>query len=197
MSYQELLNQVEGYVITLFKRHPNEKLTYHNFDHTRKVAQHAQEIGIFYQLDEESLFIIAAAAWFHDTGYLFTGANDHEPTGVAIMKDFFSDKDVPAIVTDKIERCILATSKFTHPSFLLEQILCDADTYHFGTSEFRHTDSLVQKEVELQTGSKPGEWNGRAINMLKHHKFYTKYCKDRLNDGKAQNILWLQSKSNQ
>lgn len=193
MTFQHLLIEVEDYATSLFKEHKDDRLVYHNIEHTRKVAQHANEIGTFYQLDEESSFILASAAWFHDVGYLFTGVRDHEQTGVAIMKKFFSDKKLPANVTDKIEKCIMATRKSYRPIYLLERILCDADTYHFGTSEFRKTDSLVKKEIELQTGAASPGWISKAITMLMSHRFYTSYCNDRLNGGKLQNIRWLES----
>ena len=193
MSHQELLTEVEDHVNTLFKEHKNDSLAYHNIEHTRKVVQHANEIGTFYQLDEESLFILSAAAWFHDVGYLFTGTKDHERTGVEIMKEFFSNKNLPSNVTDNIERCIMATKKLAHPIHLLERILCDADTYHFGTPEFKKTDSLVRKEIELQSGSTPMGWAARTITMLRNHKFQTAYCNDRLSSGKEENIRWLES----
>ena len=35
------------------------------------------------------------------------------------------------------------------PSTLVEQIICDADTYHLGTEDFLHLDKLVWQELEL------------------------------------------------
>jgi len=74
-----------------------------------------------------------------------------------------------------------------------EKILCDADTYHFGSPEFRQTDLLVKKEIELLTGSKTVEWTKHTITMLEKHQFYTGYCKERLEAGKAENLAWLRS----
>jgi predicted metal-dependent HD superfamily phosphohydrolase len=193
MSYSDANRAIEDYVTAIFKTHPSKNLLYHNLRHTQKVAGYASEIALFYKMNDESLFIIRSAAWFHDTGYLFTGPKAHEEESVRIMKEFISNFNVSEMVIDKIQRCIMVTRRVTVPVSLSEEIMCDADTYHFGTLEFRQTDPLIKKEIELLTGTESKDWLSTTIHMLRNHRFYTSYCQEKLNVGKSQNMLWLQS----
>ena len=193
MSYEDESQAVEDYVTSIFQLNPDEKLLYHNFEHTRKVADHAKEIALFYKLRDEQLFIVVSSAWFHDIGYIFSGPQEHEQEGVRLMKDFLTDIiSVPTLI-EEIEQCIMATKRVADPVSMAEKIICDADTYHFGTTEFKQTDPLIKKEIELQTGSVQTAWISDAIKMLRNHQFYTSYCKEQLDAGKERNIAWLQS----
>jgi predicted metal-dependent HD superfamily phosphohydrolase len=193
MSYQDISRDIEDYINNIFESHLNKNLIYHNVTHTREVVMHAVEISVYYKLSEESLFALNAAAWFHDTGYIFTGPENHEEESVNIMKTFLNKYNLPSAVINKIEQLIMATKEPTSPVSLGEMIICDADTYHFGTIEFKQTDELVKKEIELRTGLILLDWVKHTIAMLQTHKFYTSYCADRLEKGKMQNIAWLQS----
>ena len=193
MPYIDESRRIEDCVTALFQFNFNGKLVYHNFEHTRKVADRAGEIARFYGLDDEQVFIISAAAWFHDIGYLFVGPKEHEEESVRVMKEFVSDIISTPGLIEKIAQCIMATKRSTDPVSVAEKIVCDADTYHFGTIEFRQTDPLIRKEIELLTGKVQTDWITNSIKMLRNHQFYTSYCKERLDEGKAQNIAWLQS----
>src|ERR1700741_2038524 len=99
MSYQDASRAIEDYITALFQANPGEKLPYHNFNHTSKVVDRANEIAAFYNLDDEQLFITRASAWFHDVGYLFTGSAEHEQESVRVMKEFVPDFiTVPALI---------------------------------------------------------------------------------------------------
>ena len=192
MSYEEASQAVADHVTSIFQLNLNENLLYHNFEHTSKVVARGTEIALFYQLDDEKLFIIRTSAWFHDIGYLFTGPKDHEREAVRLMEQF-----IPRIISKpplhEIAQCIMATKRSVYPESVLEKIMCDADTFHFGTTEFRQTDPLIKKEIELWLGTVQTEWISHSIKMLRNHQFYTSYCKERLDEGKERNIEWLQS----
>jgi predicted metal-dependent HD superfamily phosphohydrolase len=189
----EMVKEVEDYVRSIFKDQTNDKLFYHTIEHAHRVVAHTNEIALFYKLDEESLFVVLTAAWFHDIGYLFGGSKDHEFRSVFMMNQFISNKNISRNITDKIETGIMATKRFAIPLTFAGEIICDADTYHFGTSEFRRTDLLVKKEMEQVTGWIPPDWINRTIEMLRNHKYYTSYCREKLDEGKNQNIAWLQA----
>jgi predicted metal-dependent HD superfamily phosphohydrolase len=193
MSYQEISREIEEYINNIFESHPNKNLVYHNITHTRNVVIRTIEIASYYKLDEESLFILKAAAWFHDTGYIFRGPNNHEQESVNIMMVFLHKYDLSPRIIDQVEQIIMATKLPTSPVSLSEMIICDADTFHFGTIEFKRTDELVKKEIELRTGLILIDWVKHTIAMLQNHRFYTSYCAERLEKGKMQNIAWLLS----
>jgi len=172
---------------------------YHNLAHTRKVVDRAQEIAAHYQLNENDTLTIYIAAWFHDTGHLFTGIEKHEEKGVEVMKEYLKNEDSAneALITS-IAGCILATKIPHKPKNSLEEILCDADTYHFGTKEFKVTNKQVKKELALRGyDSLLDNWNKKAIELLEKHVFFTSYCKILLEEGKRKNIAWLQKKDHE
>jgi len=42
------------------------------------VVKSSEQIAAHLQLSEDDLLAVYAAAWFHDVGYVLSGANDHE-----------------------------------------------------------------------------------------------------------------------
>jgi hypothetical protein len=134
------------------------------------------------------------AAWFHDTGYLFTSPAGHEEKSVEQMKSFM-EKNLPdGELIQTIQACIMATKMGAEPSTPLQQILCDADTYHLGTKDFKKTNKQVRKELEAEIDISKTEWNVKTLEFLEHHKYYTSYCIDLLSKGKQENIETLRRK---
>jgi hypothetical protein len=73
--------------------------------------------------------------------------------------------------------------------------LCDADTYHLGTKEFKATNKLLKKEYELRhVPEASNDWNRNAFAFLESHQYYTAYCKELLEEGKQKNINRLRKK---
>lgn len=107
------------------------------------------------------------------------------------MNEFFQlHGDLPEETIMGIECCILATKIPTHPNSLLEQMICDADSYHFGTGEFYETNKLVKQETALRGGN-VANWDEATRKLLANHKFYTAYCQRKFNAGNVRNIQWL------
>jgi len=191
-----IYKRVAIYVTHLFEDHPNPNLVYHNLGHTKKVVERAQEIAAHYQLSEADTLTIYVAAWFHDVGHLFTDIEKHEEKGVEIMREYLrKDESANEILIANIAGCILATKVPHNPKSPLEEILCDADTYHFGTKEFKITNKQVKKEFALRGyGILLNDWNRNAMEMLEKHVFFTSYCKILLEQRKRKNIEWLKNK---
>jgi hypothetical protein len=80
---------------------------------------------------------------------------------------------------------------------LQEEIVRDADTYHFGTKDFKETNKLIKKEFALRGYTTLTEdWIDNTIDLLQKHIFYTTYCKALLDERKRKNIEWLKRKRN-
>jgi hypothetical protein len=157
------------------------------------VVRYSQMIATFYELDRTELFILVAAAWFHDVGQLFRSMLLHEEVSVIKWQDYSNDNMISLTIKERVSQCILATKYPPLPSSLLEQIICDADTFHFATVYFRETDALIRQEHEIRTNKKVPGWINASIRLLQTHKFYTPYCQALLDNGKMNNIHWLQS----
>ena len=95
-----------------------------------------------------------------------------------------------------IKNCILATRIPQRPTNLLEEIVCDADLYHFGTDDFPFQDQLMRREAEAlnRVHIDQHEWHKGTIMLLENHHYHTAYCKELLNNKKKQNLEKLLTK---
>ncbi len=195
MDNNKLYKKIEEYVTGLFEQMHAPSLVFHNLEHTQNVVKRTQEISGHYKVSENEMLVLFAAAWFHDTGHLFTDAEKHEAMSVDIMKKFMKDYEDDEKVITQIEECIMATKAPRNPKNLLQEIICDADTYHLGTKDFKKTNKQALEEAKLRNGEKdPIKFNEGTIWMLEQHQFYTSYCKELLDDRKEKNLEKLQKK---
>jgi len=198
MDNNIIYEKAEEYVTGLFEKVHNPKLVYHNLGHTKTVVERSEEIAEHYHLTEKDMMILGVAAWFHDTGHLFTSAAHHEEKSVELMKGFMINYANDTELISEIEKAILSTRVPRHPANLLQQILCDADTYHFGTKEFKESNKLVKEECTLREGRigkiDKYDWDKSALKMLESHQYYTTYCLDLLEEQKQLNMKKLKKK---
>ncbi|MES2110553.1 MAG: Pycsar system effector family protein [Bacteroidota bacterium] len=195
MNYQHLLEQGQDYILTFYKNHDTSNLLYHNRDHTEDVVAAATKIANHYQLADDDFFVVMAAAWFHDLGYMVDVAV-HEEKGAELALEFFGEKHVDKKHLDLIRNCILATKMPQKPDTLLEQIICDADLFHLGTEAFKEKDKLLLKEVRLLHNADISKehWLEKSIAFVESHTYHTDFCRLLLNDGKQQNIEYLKKR---
>lgn len=196
MNYVQLLDEVKQEVTDFFQTHPNPGLAYHNLAHTESVVAHAGQIGRHYQLNDQDLFIVTSAAWFHDIGYNISDVKEHELRGTEMAETVLKTKGVDEEAIVAVRNCILATCMPQSPKSLLEQIVCDADLFHLGTADFAELNKLMRKEAEWRKGKKidKSEWRKDTIALLENHHFQTDYVQGLLNDRKRQNIEKMKQK---
>jgi HD superfamily phosphodiesterase len=193
-TLDRLQQSIEDHVTDLFRLFTPEWMTYHNIEHTRLVVRRAVEIAANYELSEVDRFTVIAACWFHDTGQLFTEQRQHEEKSIQMVGEYFKDKlEVSPAIIGNIERCILATKMPQQPGTLLEEIICDADTYHLGTAEFTFMNELVKEEARRK-GLDVRNWDVNTYHMLAAHSFHTACCCDMLEQGKQRNMASLLSR---
>ncbi len=196
MDYATIYKKTEQYVTDLFNREQDPKLVFHNLEHTEYVVNKTKEIAGHYELTEKDMLVVFVSAWFHDTGYLFVPAATHEVKSAELMEQFMKDYHGPDDVIQEIRNCIMVTKRNVQPANLNQQILSDADTYNFGTSDFKKTNKLVFQEWEnLNPSVDRKDFDKAAIKMMQEHRFYTSYCKDLLNDTKTKNMKKLNKKA--
>jgi hypothetical protein len=87
----------------------------------------------------------------------------------------------------KVESCICATKFPYKPKSLLEEIICDADSYNLGTEDFLITDESLKKELDLRN-IPTKNWEENTLDFLVTHRYFTPYCRELLNRGKEENI---------
>jgi HD superfamily phosphodiesterase len=192
--YENVLTDMPLYVKSLFDGHGKSYHVFHNLEHTQAVVRRASEIANHYQLNNQEKFVLQTAAWFHDTGYLMGEVANHEETSVILMRLFLDEYHVEQHLQDEAGKCIMATKRADQPITRLEQMLCDADTYHLGTPDFEHLDALVWRERELSTGTPIKDHTARSLQFLQSHTYFTDYCRNLLTEGKAKNMALLKRK---
>ncbi|RYD59415.1 MAG: HD domain-containing protein [Sphingobacteriales bacterium] len=195
MNSNGIYKKAADYVTVLFNEYPNPNLLFHNIDHTRNVVGRAQEIASHYKLSEQDMQVLYVAAWFHDTGHLFSELHKHEEKSVEIMRKFMQNETQDEDLIEKVAECIHVTRMPHEPKNLLQEIMCDADTYHFGTKEFRKTNKAIKKEYELRNyNTLTFEWEKHTLELLETHQYFTSYCKSLLEEGKEENIKRVKKK---
>jgi HD superfamily phosphodiesterase len=198
MDYHKIDKRIEEYVAGLFDQMHSPALVFHNLEHTENVVKRTKEIAGHYNVSEKEMLILFAAAWFHDTGYLFTEPGKHEEMSCEIMKKFMKDFVPDEESITEIDGCIMSTKIPRNPKNLLEEIICDADTYHLGTKDFKETNKKVMQESKLRHPDlKMVDFKKGTIKMMEEHTFYTNYCKELLNERKNKNLQKLKAKLEQ
>ena len=196
MDASNLYKKTEQYVTDLFNDNNRPDLVFHDLDHTHSVVDRTKEIAGHYYLSEEDMLAVYIAAWFHDTGYLFTDAAHHEEKSVELMQAFMADHSPNEELLDKIAACIMATRQPHQHENLPEQIICDADSYHLGTKEFNKSNKKVWEEFNLKgTVVDEKEWARKTLELLEGHQYYTKYCQDLLEEKKQKNMKKIRKKA--
>ncbi len=195
MNYKNLSEQVQNHVQALFHQRNYPALLYHNLNHTENVVAAAVQIAGHYQLNDRDFFVVTAACWFHDIGYLDQQAG-HEQNGARQAADFLGPLQVSNTDIDAIRQCILATRLPQHATNLPEQIVCDADFFHFGTDAFTENNKLMRKEVRAVYGTdiSKDDWRDKTIELLQKHHYYTEYCRILLEPKKQENLVQLLTK---
>ncbi|MEP6675420.1 MAG: Pycsar system effector family protein [Ferruginibacter sp.] len=196
-DYKTLMNKTEDFVIELYKNANKHHIVYHTLEHTQTVVTHVFEIASHYELAEKDLAILDIAAWFHDVGHLYTSPAQHEQKSVEIMTSFMEEQQGDSGLVKEIAEVIMATKLTNEPSGILQEIIRDADSYHFGTKRFKEMNKLVKKENQLRgLGTITKDWASNTLETLKAHKFYTGYCNDILSEGKEKNLARALKKKN-
>jgi predicted metal-dependent HD superfamily phosphohydrolase len=199
MEYTHLYKKTAAHVTQLFEENQKRNLLFHNLDHTKYVVEKTREIAGHYQLNEKENLVLFLAAWFHDLGYLFTSPPLHEEKSVELMKTFLVEQQAGDVVIDEVTGCIMATKLPRNPKGLLQQIICDADTYNFGTREFKETNKRIFAEFnyeDKETITKEA-FDRKTYEMFRDHEYYTSYCQELLDDRKKSHMKKLKMKTRQ
>lgn len=195
MDYHKIDKKIEDYVIGLFGQMHSPALMFHNLEHTENVVKRTKEIAGHYHVSEDDMLVLFSAAWFHDTGYLFTEPDKHEEMSCEIMKKFMNDFIENQSLIGAIEGCIMATKSPRHPETLLQKIICDADTYHLGTKDFKLMNKKAYQEAkERDPQLDKQSFRQGTLAMLEGHEYYTDYCKELLDKRKKRHIEKLKKK---
>ncbi|WP_343688950.1 Pycsar system effector family protein [Chitinophaga sp.] len=196
MQTSVIIDAAQQYVTAQYQDHPHPNLVYHNLEHTRQVVAAAAQISAHYRLQDTDLLVVYIAAWFHDLGYLLGESKTHEETGASLACNFLNEQKVPLNIQEQVTGCIMATKMPQEPHNLLEEIVCDADLFNFGTKEFKKRTKVLHEEIELTHGTEisGATWTEGTLRLLTEHHYHTAYCQALLQEQKEENIAWLKKR---
>jgi predicted metal-dependent HD superfamily phosphohydrolase len=196
MNYNESLRLVSNYVVAFYTKQMDARLLYHNHSHTWELTETVTKMASKLGLGDRDRFIVLAAAWFYDTGYLVPGPLGYEDKSAGQAAVFLKSIAVDDVDINEVKNCITATSIPQNPKTLPEKILCDALSYYMGTNDYAEKNRLLRSETEALTNEDISgtEWRHRSIAALETHNYFTDYCQSRLNNTKIENLNRLRRK---
>ena len=190
-----LLKKVASFVKDCLKNRLSPQMYFHNLDHTLMVVEGVNVIGKAESLSKDELFILKLAAFLHDVGYMekYWG---HEEESARIASTVLLTNGLEIDKIELVKKCIVATKFPQHPVGKLEQVICDADFYHFSLPDYQDYARRLKTEWEtnLNLFYTDVEWDKLNLNMLSAHIYFTDYGKNTLQQKKALNIAKLTSR---
>lgn len=193
---QNVLIEVEKYVSKLLRYDLPQTFFYHNFSHTQRVVRSAKKICEGENISDKERCLVLLAAWLHDIGYVNNYEN-HEDESVILASEFLKTLQVDESDVTSILQLIRATKMDYEPQNLLEFIIKDADTAHFGNKDYLDIAELLRYEWENRLGKiyTDSEWTNENIAYAtKHHHFYTNYAIENWQKAKDKNVASLLKK---
>jgi len=192
-----ILSAAQDFVSDLFLNKVNKTIHFHTLQHTQEVLAGSETMADYYHLEDEDRFALLLAAWFHDTGYSGGQAAGHENLSIEIANKFLNEHKVHQNIINKVVGCINATRLPQNPNSLIEQIICDADLFHLGTSDFREKNRLLREELNdfgnMELSKK--DWRKKNIEFLTKHNYFTSYAKENLDPLKQVYLEELNKKA--
>jgi len=192
-----ILSAAQDFVSDLLVSKLDKAIHFHTLQHTQEVLAGCETMADYYHLEDEDRFALMLAAWFHDTGYTGGKASGHENVSIELATKFLNEHKVNQQVSNKVIGCINATRLPQTPHTLIEQIICDADLFHLGTSDFKEKNRLLREELndfgDMELSKK--DWRKKNIEFLTKHTYFTSYAKEHLDPLKEVYLEELNKKA--
>src|SRR5690606_32573274 len=185
-----IIDKVSEYAKNLLTTKLDKNYLYHNLIHTERVVNAAKIICEDLEVSPSDQEIILIAAWLHDLGYT-QGSQIHEETSCEIARNFLTEQNYDSNKIDIVIQVILATKMDHQPTNLMEEIIKDADSYHFSDENYSKISELLQQELQLLgvADYSVEQWRAKNIEVLNNkHQYYTSYARENWGIGKLNNI---------
>ena len=176
---------MKEFVINLLKSKLPSSYYYHDQEHTLYVVDKTIEIAEQENCTEKEIALLGAAALWHDVGFINI-YDGHEEESCALAQQYlpgygFSDDDI-----NKICGMIMATKLPQSPQNKLEEIIADADLEYLGTANAGIMADILFRELHsLDPKLTKERWNRQQISFIQHHRYFTRFCKENREHGKA------------
>ena len=190
-SFDQIFEERQILVKSIFEMVKAEHLTYHNWWHTEKVVQAAKEIAesipSINDIEQKALLL---AAVFHDAGFP-EGREGHEARSAQIAREFLTSREVSNEDIQLIEKCIMVTQMGVEPTDDLEKVMKDADLSHLGQHNYvdgAYTNLYKEIRTYFTPQLTEGQWCTMCVQFMQNHVFYTTFAKENYGPQKKTNI---------
>ena len=182
-----LIAEIKEYCHHLIQESRCNALPFHNWEHTLDVVDSVNTIAKAENITGEAMEQLIIAAYFHDVGYL-DGAKDHEKRSCTYAAEFLAQCNYSPAFIETIKNIIMATVMPQRPNSELQNIICDADLAHLGSSSFLSKSEKLRKEWSdyEQKEYTDKEWIAMNMKFLDCHHFYTASAKAHYENGQNQ-----------
>lgn len=189
MDMNNLVEAVSNYVKLFLSENLSDQLTFHNIKHTYDVVDAVGEIGLQTHLSDYEMRIVQVAAWFHDCGYV-TCYKGHEEESKRIAKTFLQNFGCENSFVNQVLQCIDSTKYPQHPTFLTDQVMCDADMFHLTKTNYCQYEKALRLEFEKYLGLifTDEEWKMKNNDFFSNHQYFTPYGQNILSKFKEVNV---------
>ena len=149
------------------------RLTYHCIEHTLDVIKHSTRIALDEGVNEKETYLLAIAALYHDTGFLYTYAG-HEKRSCEIFIQDTNVFDFTEGEKNIILELIMSTKVPQLPKNLLQKIICDADLDYLGRNDFTEIAERLRKEFfRYRIVANLEDWQSLQMRFLQKHQYHT------------------------
>lgn len=177
-----------SFILDKLSHELKEDLTYHNLSHTELVIQHASVIAEEEKISDHENNLLMVAAAYHDAGFL-EQYKGHEEVSCRMARAYLPDFDFMPEDIDAICEIIMATKIPQTPNSHLGEILCDADLFYLGTSDYKLIAEKLYEELLNQNLLKDKiQWQKQQESFLKEHRYFTNTAKKRLGQFQENNL---------
>lgn len=193
-----VLQEAQALVTDMLQNKLHKNIRFHTLQHTQEVVRACQLLGEEMRINGDDQFALQLAAWFHDTGYTSGSSRDHENVSIRLSLEFMNARNIPEEIKTKVVGCINATRMPQTPENTLEQIICDADLFHLGTSDFDEKNRMLREELNEFGDNDVSKKDWRKINIrfLERHEYFTPYGREKLQPVKDRHLEDLLEKEN-
>ncbi len=144
----DIIEKTKVFTTDLLTNVLDSKHLYHDLRHTLRVVKSTKELLDAHNLGDEDRETLLLTAWLHDIGYT-KGAENHEESSCILASEFLKGAGYPEPKIKKVTDCIMATKRFSQPQNLVEEIIRDADSSHFGQNSYVETANYLKEELSL------------------------------------------------
>jgi uncharacterized protein len=190
----QIFEQARQYAINRLEHELSSALLYHGIAHTRdEVVPAVERLAGLEGIQEEALYLLLTAAWFHDIGYV-EQATHHELIGARIAMQVLPSFGYRESEIEIVRWAILVTALPQSPTSLLEEILADADLDVLGREDFMRRNRDLRDELALLGKEFTDEqWYTRQIHFVQAHKYFTASARSSRDTQKSFNITELKN----